>query len=49
MNFVRQNINSPFIHNKNKNMNKPAKSRGRMEIRGKGKPIFCGSGGEWKV
>jgi len=20
-----------------------------MEIRGKGKPIFCGSGGEWKV
>jgi hypothetical protein len=19
-----------------------------MEIRGKGKPIFCGSGGEWK-
>ena len=29
-------------------MNKPAKSRGRMEIRGKGKPIFCGSDGEWK-
>jgi len=22
---------------------------GRMEIRGKGKPIFCGSDGEWKV
>jgi len=20
-----------------------------MEIKGKGKPIFCGSGGEWKV
>jgi hypothetical protein len=20
-----------------------------MEIRGKGKPIFCGSGGKWKV
>jgi hypothetical protein len=31
------------------NKNKPAKSVGRMAIRGKGKPMFCGSGGEWKV
>ena len=30
------------------NKNKPAKSQGKMEIKGKGKPIFCGRDGKWK-
>ena len=28
------------------NKNKPAKSQGKMEI--KGKPVFCGEDGKWK-